>query len=426
MTFDGDIEPEDLVPEYVSTRAKLLELSRGRTSSESNGEDDMATARLEAKLKAIETDVLFDKFIAEQKWKSEKIVLERQFAAVKREAEAATSVDACQQEHDTGSNDGNINDEAERIAAEILAENNSEDDGDDLGGLFDSLPQNEIDPNTGKTVTVLNSGDGSRLLLREFGKWSGMSPRRVLEEACRSRLVLGPFTVQSSALTTGGSDTSAKLYFTLVSEATFACQHSVDISWSRAQELPQPLTSSDIEVTADSTRFTFTMKGVATPDKKQSEAYISTVALFYVFSNTPKDEKVHLKLPSTWNDVWVDMAEERKNVLDSQDREVVRSLRTLVRKRQDKEMEDGVIAFRGRGGPKKAQNDNENGSPGRLDQSSANSKAMSKIWTDKSGTNKFKSMLVIQTPPEVVAGQNSSIGRNFAKSYQCGSSNRRS
>jgi ATP-dependent RNA helicase DHX29 len=82
--------------------------------------------------------------------------------------------------------DGDVNNEAERIAAEILAEVN-DDDEDDIGGLFASLPQNEVDASTGESRTVVNSSDGSQIVIRDFGKTTGISPRRALEEACRSR-----------------------------------------------------------------------------------------------------------------------------------------------------------------------------------------------------------------------------------------------
>ena len=61
------------------------------------------------------------------------------------------------------------------------------EDDEALVGLFASLPMTEIDPDTGKTDTVINGIDGSKIVIRDFGKWSGVSPARALEESCRAR-----------------------------------------------------------------------------------------------------------------------------------------------------------------------------------------------------------------------------------------------
>ena len=191
VTCDVEIEPEDLVPEYVATKARLLELTRGMPKPHAAGGDsdetELAIAKLEAKLLKIESDILFDKAAAEMKWKSERIVVERQMAAARKEARdrAAQEAKPVDQAGPAQSSDeDDVAAAAEQMAADILAET---DDDDGIAGLFDSLPQNEVDPNTGKAQTVINSPDGPRLLIRDFGKWTGVDPRRVLEEACRSR-----------------------------------------------------------------------------------------------------------------------------------------------------------------------------------------------------------------------------------------------
>lgn len=195
VTFDGEIEPDDLVPEFIATRSRLLELERTRGTHTKNDQPDtddndkaLEVAKLEAKLRRIETDVLFDKFIAEQQWKTKKITIEKELAAAKKELteQPAESTEPDGSGQDKRAKD-DITDEAERIAAEILAENDDGNDTDGIGGLFDSLPQHEIDAATGKTQTVINSANGVKTVVRDFGKWTGISPRRALEEACRSR-----------------------------------------------------------------------------------------------------------------------------------------------------------------------------------------------------------------------------------------------
>lgn len=184
------------MPEYLSTKRRLLELERDliATDASQDFDKDMAMAKAEAKLKRIADDVLFDKFVGEQEWRKQRAAVERDIAAAKKEQGAKTEEppksDMKEPQEQEPSSDDEINDEARRIAAEILAEGGSEDNEDDLGGLFDSLPQNEVDEATGKAQTVVTSSDGQKVIIRDFGKWTGVSPRRVLEEACRSRFVI--------------------------------------------------------------------------------------------------------------------------------------------------------------------------------------------------------------------------------------------
>ena len=128
-------------------------------------------------------------------------------------------------------------------------------------------------------------------------------------------------------------------------------------------------------ISADSNRFTFTMGSVAAPDLKQSEAYISTVALFYVFSNSPREEKVNLRLPPVWRDLWSELAEAKKSFSDAEERIVVKGLRDLIRQRLDQELEDGVIlqgAFRGRGNNKSLTEATDGTIQGRAKQGNGN------------------------------------------------------
>ena len=118
----------------------------------------------------------------------DRINLEKEFAAaMKQKAEEAKQL---QDESTTQENEAELDDhiskEAERIAAEILQQDDAEDD-QALSDLFASLPTHEVDPETGKTNTVINGTDGVKIYIRNFGKWSGVSPMRALEETCRSR-----------------------------------------------------------------------------------------------------------------------------------------------------------------------------------------------------------------------------------------------
>lgn len=169
------------------------------------------------------------------------------------------------------------------------------------------------------------------------------------------------------------------------------------MTWAKPQEEPQPTEDPDVKITIDPMRFTLRMVGIATPDSKQSEAYVATSALFYLFSSSAKEEKVGLRLPPTWRDLWQELAEAKRSHAFAQDRAVVRELRALVQKRQDQELEDGVIlqgAFRGRTAGKNQQEAGDGRGQDKAKQSNVNADIYRKIWADKSSSPKYLAMLV--------------------------------
>jgi ATP-dependent RNA helicase DHX29 len=191
VACDSDIEPDDLVPVYIQTKAKLFELERSRLdngprAATADEDSELEVAKLIAKADRIEKDILFDKQLAGEEWKVKRVMLEKDFAASRKQRPRENEEQPSRTPHKDA--DSSVNGEAERIAAEILA---LEEDDDDMAvsDLFASLPVTEVDSVTGKTTTVINGKDGERTVIRDFGKWTGVSPERVLEEACRSRCV---------------------------------------------------------------------------------------------------------------------------------------------------------------------------------------------------------------------------------------------
>jgi ATP-dependent RNA helicase DHX29 len=138
------------------------------------------------------------------------------------------------------------------------------------------------------------------------------------------------------------------------------------------------------------------MKSVSTPDGKQSEAFIATTALFLLFSSSLKEDKVFLRLPAAWRDLWTELAERKKEKSDKVDRNVVRIFRDMVREKRDQELEDGVLiqgAFKNRNSARPADNSDESG-PDKALKSSLTPEAYKRIWTDKSNTPSYQMMLV--------------------------------
>ncbi|EAQ84416.1 hypothetical protein CHGG_08430 [Chaetomium globosum CBS 148.51] len=362
VTFDEEIEPDQLLPFYLETKTKLFEIQRPRQDTNKRRgakekpatSDDPEEALLLAKISRVEKDVLFDKYVAEQQWRNKRIVLEKEYAAARAEEKKKEASGETLEEAPARDDPSDVNAEAERIAAEILAE---DDDDETLADLFATLPVSEVDPVTGKTNTVMNGVDGSKLIIRDFGKWAGIS-------------------------------------YHLLSDVAFANRHAVNIVWSKPQEVPPVPDIPELEVFTSPTQFVYKMQTIAAPDAKQSEAFIATTALFCVFGFSAKEEKVALRLPAVWKDLWSEYSEAKKNKLDAADREVLRHIRDLVRKRVEQELEDGVLiqGFKGRG-QSKSQIDSDQSDQERAKRQPYGPEYYQNIWLQKSSSPRYQHML---------------------------------
>lgn len=203
VEYDSDIDPDELLPVYLDCKTKLFKLQapklKGSQSENvrSNGrknvqkapitpKTDPETAKLLRKINRIEDDVLFDQYVADQQWESRRIQLERDAAARRHGNELAQETSDSQGSETLVDSEDEVSREAARIGAAMLEEDGSDDDAA-LADLFSSLPVNEVDPLTGKSSTVVQSSNGIKVTIKDFGKWTGVNPTRVLEEACRAR-----------------------------------------------------------------------------------------------------------------------------------------------------------------------------------------------------------------------------------------------
>ena len=72
------------------------------------------------------------------------------------------------------------------------------------------------------------------------------------------------------------------------------------------------------------------MQTIATPTAVQSEAYISTITLFALSAGEAKDEKVFLRLPAVWRDLWSELLEKRRVEVATTDRCSLKKIRTII------------------------------------------------------------------------------------------------
>lgn len=124
-------------------------------------------------------------------------------------------------------------------------------------------------------------------------------------------------------------DPSCAITYTRISDSSFSNRHSLLIEWSHTQDVPSA-TYPSVLLEAASDFVKIKMTSISTPNASQSEAYVSTAALFFIFSSSPKEEKAHLRLPPAWRDLWAEMSEFRRQQLDADDRNVLRELQNMI------------------------------------------------------------------------------------------------
>ena len=308
---DRDLDPRLLIDRYIKLKSRLYkrrpELTEITAPSKKGSKSrqitaalqlDSKCARLLNKLRRLESDILFDQDAALDRWRDIRVQLVRD-AAERKKLQIDTGESASRRDGLT--------------TRELLQPvHTTETEGEiDLGDFFSSLPDEQTD-SAGKNTLTTTNNEGRTVTIRDFGEWSGMNPRRVLEETCRAR------------------DASSKVVYSLISESSFSIRYCIKIIWSKFQDLPDETILPGFVCRADSRNVLLEMDDISTPSKQKSEAFISVTALFLIFIPSVTEEKAHLRLPSVWRDVWAEFREIREQRLDHADRAEVSAIRKLV------------------------------------------------------------------------------------------------
>ena len=197
-------------------------------------------------------------------------------------------------------------------------------------------------------------------------------------------------------LTHSNRDPDAKLSYKLVSSTTYSCRHSLTISWTKDQDIVYNFVVPGVHAVLHSRSMTFIATTVSTPSMIQSEGYISTAALFSLFSSSIKGEKAYLRLPSVWRDLYKEFLEIKKDQLDATDRATIRELRSIILEQIEREESQGVVLthrFRERNQGSGAVSEAEDS--GRDDtRSTAGSNKLKELWKQKMSTLTYQHMLV--------------------------------
>ena len=195
---DDDLEPHEILDRYLDLKTRLHKKrsdltvanlraakalrARGNPAAATGNNMDPSTRRLLNRLKKIESDILFDQEEAEEKWVALRVKLVKEEATRKKlgigdDSRGVPKIAEGARKPELGP-PGPIEDTASA---------NGDDPSIDLGDLFVGLPEYKVDDATGLSGMVTTAADGKHIAVRDFGKWSGIGPRRVFEEACKAR-----------------------------------------------------------------------------------------------------------------------------------------------------------------------------------------------------------------------------------------------
>lgn len=134
------------------------------------------------------------------------------------------------------------------------------------------------------------------------------------------------------------------------------------------------------------------MQKEATPDAAQSEAYISTAALFLMFSSTPKEEKTSLRLPAVWRGFWSELSTLKRRKDTAVDFEELREIRALIddsRKQTPNDSSEAHTAYVTSNQLKPHHNPKEQ----EAESSLVLGDSLKALWWSKSTTPPFRNML---------------------------------
>lgn len=378
--IDSDIDLDELVPTYLKIKGKLYEIDpelvevnqrkkggKGKKAPPTKTQPPKVR-KLLSQLQQLQSDALFDEREAETKWPAKRNEIAQTQASKRQQGttqakseeeeqkDISPPVSAAKEEPQTTSNGS--------AADDIMAE------ADMLGDMFSAIPD---EPEA--TEVPSESAESGNITLRDFGKQSGVTPRRCLEEAVRSR------------------DPGARLTFKLISPTTYRCRHAATITWSKDLEIEYDTDTDGATVSLRGIQAVFEATTTAAVSVEQSESFIATVALFSISAASAKEEKVYLRLPPNWRDVYRELLEHRKDRIDTEDRDAVKYYRSIVQDQIDNEESDGVVLTnrwkaRNQGGTSSSPSNSGYSTPIPENQS------LRELWTQKASSPSYQHMLV--------------------------------
>lgn len=377
MSYDSDssIDPDTMVPEWLELQTRLYSLQpdlfdrpgkgkkgRGGVASQS---DDPEVSKVQRKIAKIERDVLFERREAEYIWKDKLEELRKDATFMRRPVDRKKEAQNPAEE-DLQTPDPALDDPALTVP--------TMEELDDGAGLLGDMFQEEPD-GSGSILGLPPPVVDTNMTVRDFGKWTGLTPRRVLEETCKAR------------------DSSCKVVYQDFSSSSHQNRKAVEVRWSKPQEPPFALAVDSITHKSNAFATFVSMDSLATPNPQQAESYVSSLALFILFPQNSKEGKAYLRLPAVWRELWTEFSNLKKTQEDHIDKSAIKDLKRLVQENQGTFEDDVVLLdnFRRRNG-----NVSKPGSPSKglpRDNYGGQDDRLKEAWNAKSSTPSFGRMM---------------------------------
>jgi len=194
--LDSDIELDELLPTYLKVKGKLYEIdpnlvestarkqpkgARSKKVVSNQTSQSPAVRKLLSQLQQITSDALFDEREAEAQWPAKRNQIAQDRASKRQSGETSPVKQEPEREADESLKPPISASDSSEVA---IGADGSDGEADMLGGMFTAVP---TEPSLGNTES--DAATSENVTLRDFGKSSGLTPRRLLEEAIRSRLV---------------------------------------------------------------------------------------------------------------------------------------------------------------------------------------------------------------------------------------------
>ncbi|KIW17300.1 hypothetical protein PV08_04491 [Exophiala spinifera] len=363
---EEDDDPAKLTERYVRIKRLLWDLENplqpGKSSSTSRRQKQIV--KLKGKLQSLCRDPLLDEYEAESSWR----VIMDELQEDRRQILREESWRRREIEQAGPSERDNSLPKAKTLAPGAEVDVNGEDGL--LGGMFGEESENATpDPATKP------QGD---IKLVDFGKWSGVSPKKLLDDTCK------------------GYDAKCRIQTRILQSTSHSTRHSLEISWSVELSPDEHAISalpSMISTKITSTNWTFAMETIAAATTIQSEAYICSQGLFVVSSLGSKEQKAIARLPTVWRELVRDLADEKQRLVNEEHKEILRRLRNIIQAIQEEpqhEKSDGVTTQRAK--PTLATDRRRpRPTPSRLDPDQ-----ISKDWLLRTSRPSFQQMLEVR------------------------------
>ena len=365
---DQDDDPDRLKQRYLQLRARIWKIQNPDPSSspKSVSKSRKLLLRLSKKVEDLQRDILFDEDAAAEDWSLDEIKLQtshrqklREHGELRRKALKGVN-NTTQENHQSQSSSRHLTPEL--------------DDGEEItGGLFDVEGEKSDD------TTSQNPEDDSIRIL-DFGKWTGISPRKLLDDVCR------------------GHDAKCRVQLHNIQRSSFASRRGLSIYWS-IDTLPDSEINaalpSGITTATEPRVWTLAMDKIATASDLQSEAYISCLGLFLVSSIGSKEQKALARLPTVWRDLIKDLTDVQQKLIQEEHKKTLRELRSMIRISQEEQKAEETITPRDQhGGTAESKQVTERAQ--RFAPVKLSSEQVLHEWTTRTSRPSFERMLAVR------------------------------